>query len=198
MLYSGQEVGEPAGADAGFAGLNPRTTIFDYWSMPELVKWVNHQEYNGALLTEQQKNLRACYARLLTLANEPAFRFGAFYPLNAANNQSCNFGAVPGDPASGHWMYAFLRYDPRSRQRWLVVANLHRCVSFSNVQIRIPGGAIQWLQLPSNNSLTFTDRIPTTPTPILTATPTDLPSKGLLIPNIPSLGAMYFDITQSS
>ncbi|RYD68550.1 MAG: alpha-amylase, partial [Verrucomicrobiaceae bacterium] len=36
MLYSGQEVGEPAAGQEGFSGDNARTTIFDYWSMPEL------------------------------------------------------------------------------------------------------------------------------------------------------------------
>jgi len=38
MLYSGQEVGEPAHGLEGFGHDDARTTIFDYWSMPELVK----------------------------------------------------------------------------------------------------------------------------------------------------------------
>ena len=38
MLYNGQEVGEPAAGVEGFGGDDARTTIFDYWSMPEFVK----------------------------------------------------------------------------------------------------------------------------------------------------------------
>ncbi|HEX8490025.1 MAG TPA: alpha-amylase family glycosyl hydrolase, partial [Chthoniobacterales bacterium] len=37
MLYNGQEVGEPAAGAEGFGGDDARTSIFDYWSMPELV-----------------------------------------------------------------------------------------------------------------------------------------------------------------
>jgi glycosidase len=217
MLYSGQEVGEPADGEEGFGGDDARTTIFDYWSMPELVKWVNHHEYNGALLSKQQKGLRYFYSRLLTLAGEPGFRFGGFRPLNAANKNSANFGTIEGDPASGHWMYAFLRYDPRSGQRWLVVANLHPSVVFSNVHIHIPAETVQWLNLPSAAPLTFADRLHPPPPPApaastapgsspaptphpaltITANPGDLPTAGVVIPKIPPLSAMYLEIKQS-
>jgi glycosidase len=216
MLYSGQEVGEAADGVEGFGGDDARTTIFDYWSMPELVKWVNHHEYNGALLSKQQKGLRYYYSRLLTLAGEPGFRFGGFRPLNPANGNSAAFGDIEGDPASGHWMYAFLRYDPRSRQRWLVVANLHPTIAFSSVHIHIPSGTVQWLNLPSAAPLTFTDRLhppppvapapgaspnPAIPTPrpvlALAAAPADLPTAGLVIPKIPPLSAMYLQIEQT-
>jgi glycosidase len=215
MLYNGQEVGEPADGEEGFGGDDARTTIFDYWSMPELVKWVNHLEYNGALLSKQQRGLRYYYSRLLNLAGEPGFRFGGFRPLNPANKNSANFGNIEGDPASGHWMYAFLRYDPRSRQRWMVVANLHPSVAFSNVHIHVPAETMQWLNLPSAAPLTFTDRLHAPPAPVpspapgtspaptphpgatLTANPADLPTVGLVIPKIPPLNAMYLEIKQS-
>ena len=48
MLYNGQEVGEPAAGAEGFAGDDARTSIFDYWSMPELLKWTNGHKYDGA------------------------------------------------------------------------------------------------------------------------------------------------------
>jgi glycosidase len=195
MLYSGQEVGEPAEGVEGFGGDDARSTIFDYWSMPEMVKWVNHHEYNGALLSDQQRSLRAWYGKLLNLIGEPGFRFGGCRPLNWANTQSENFGGADGDPASGHWMYAFLRYDPRSRQRWLVVANLHRSADFHQVRIRIPAGIVQWLDLPSPATLTLTDRLQENPP--ITATPAALPDAGLIIPRIPALSAIYLEITQA-
>jgi len=193
MLYSGQEVGEPANGVEGFGGDDARTTIFDYWSMPELVKWVDGHKYDGALLSDAQKNLRVYYGKLLNLAGEPGFRFGGFHALNPANTKTARFGDIEGDPASGHWMYAFLRYDPRSRQRWLVVANLHRSADFSNVHIHIPAETVQWLDL-SAAPLTFTDRL--NDTSALTANPSDLPEAGVVIPNIPALSAMYFEIRQ--
>jgi glycosidase len=212
MIYNGQEVGEPADGVEGFGGDDARSTIFDYWSMPELVKWVDNHKYDGALLSKEQKGLRAYYGRLLNLVAEPGFRFGGFRPLNAANHMSAHFGAIEGDPASGHWMYAFLRYDPRSQQRWLVVANLHPTVAFADVHIHIPEATVQWLGFPSANPLTFTERLhappppphpspaaspPPTPYATLTANPADLPTAGLVIPKIPPLRAMYYEIKQN-
>ena len=56
LLFNGQEVGEPAAGVAGFGGGNAHTSIFDYWSMPELAKWVNRHRYDGEQLSEAQKN----------------------------------------------------------------------------------------------------------------------------------------------
>ncbi|MFL6590291.1 MAG: alpha-amylase family glycosyl hydrolase, partial [Chthoniobacterales bacterium] len=76
MVYNGQEVGEPGAATEGFGGDDSRTSIFDYWSMPEMAKWVNDHAYDGARLSPEQKNLRSFYARLLNIAGEAAFRSG--------------------------------------------------------------------------------------------------------------------------
>jgi glycosidase len=192
MIYNGQEVGEPADGAEGFGADDAKTTIFDYWSMPEFVKWVDGHKYDGALLSAGQKSLRAWYGKVLALAGEPGFRFGGFYPLNSANRNAAHFGEVEGDPVSGHWMYAFLRYDPISRQRWLVVANLHPAVDFANVHIHNPAEAVQWLDLPTAAPLTFTDRL--TSSPPLSVSSSDLPTAGLVIPHIPPLSAMYFQI----
>ena len=42
MIYSGQEVGEPGHGTEGFSGDDGRTTIFDYWGVPEHQKWLNN------------------------------------------------------------------------------------------------------------------------------------------------------------
>ena len=147
MIYNGQEVGEPARGVAGFGGGNSRTTIFDYWMMPELAKWVNGHAYDGAHLSPEQKALREFYGRLLCTAGEPAFRDGRFYPLNPGNTYSANYGRVDGDPASGHWLYACLRYDPVTGQRFLVVVNLHRAVTFEHVNIYLAKEALEFLGL---------------------------------------------------
>jgi glycosidase len=61
MLYNGQEVGEPGAGAEGFGGDDARTSIFDYWSMPEFVKWVNDHRYDGGRLSREQKALREFY-----------------------------------------------------------------------------------------------------------------------------------------
>ncbi len=59
LRYNGQEVGEPALGAEGSGGDDARTSVFDYWSMPELAGWVNGHRYDGGQLTSEQRELRA-------------------------------------------------------------------------------------------------------------------------------------------
>jgi glycosidase len=146
LLFNGQEVGEPAQGTEGFSGDDARTTIFDYWSMPELVKWVNGHRYDGGRLSPAQQSLRAFYSRLLRLVGEPAFRDGEFFPLNPSNRGNERFGRLAWESFSGHWLYAFLRFDAATAQRFLIVANLHPKEAFRELQIGIPKEAIAFLK----------------------------------------------------
>ena len=86
MVYYGQEVGEPA--DCGAAGFEldkGRTTFFDFWSVPELQKWINGGKYDGGGLSPEQKDLRSFYGQLIRSLRHPALAQGNFYPLNPAN-----------------------------------------------------------------------------------------------------------------
>ncbi len=145
LFYNGQEVGEPALGASGFSGDDGRTTIFDYWSMPELNKWANNHQFDGGGLSDQARALRAYYARLLALADEPAFRNGQFFPLNPFNLDNPNFGRCDGESVSGHWLYAFLRRDSATNQSFLVIANFHGRYSLENVRIRMPESALEFL-----------------------------------------------------
>jgi glycosidase len=194
MIYNGQEVGETGSGLAGFACDDSRTTIFDYWSMPELNKWANQHKYDGDLLSKEQKDLRDYYAKLLKLSNEPGLRNGNFRPLNPANTDSANFGRTEGDPAAGHHIYAFLRHDPHSNQSWLIAANLHPTIEFQNIQIKIPGDHLNWLGLTNPKAqVTFTDRIAPSANPITTQAFT-LATIGLTLPNLNPLSATYLEM----
>jgi glycosidase len=198
MLYNGQEVGEP-GADAeGFAGDDARTSIFDYWSMPEFVKWANEHTYDGGRLSPDQKGLRNFYSRLINLVGEPAFRDGKFFPLNPANRENERFGRLPGEQASGHWLYAFLRYDPLTGQRFLVVANLHPETALRDLRILIPESALQPLDLNSDSSNTRLKLIEwLTETAIeIRLTVAEALSPGIPIVEIPPLTAFYLEFRQ--
>jgi hypothetical protein len=127
--------------------------------MPEFAKWINDHRYDGARSSPEQKALRQFYSRLINLVGEPAFRDGKFFPLNSANHDNPRFGRLPGEPASGHWLYAFLRYDSACGQRFLVVANLHPTLAFSGVVINIPRTALEFLHLSTDSNVTLTERL---------------------------------------
>ncbi|QTN33385.1 alpha-amylase [Akkermansiaceae bacterium] len=159
MIYNGQEVGEPALGEEGFGGDDARTSIFDYWSMPEFCKWLNGGKFDGGRLSDEQKALREWYGKLIGITRNPAFAKGGFYGLNHANKDNPDFGRVGGETASGHWLYAFLRRDAESGQTFLVVANLHGTETLRGVKITIPEDARTFLGHSGDEPLAFTDRL---------------------------------------
>ena len=195
MLYNGQEVGEPAAGAEGFGGDDARTSIFDYWSMPELVKWVNDHRYDGARLSAAQQSLRSFYSRLINLVGKPAFRDGKFFPLNPANRNNPGFGRLPGEEASGHWLYAFLRYDPATPQRFLVVANLHPSLTLREVQIRLPPDALRFLDLGNESAHSKLKLIEwlSEESIGLRVTIAQALDPGIPIRELPALSALYFE-----
>lgn len=92
MIYFGQEVGEPGAGAEGFQGDDGRTTIFDYWGVPEHQKWMNQGAYDGGALSQNQIRLRKFYQSLLQLINneEPLVK-GDFYGLTEYNAKMHNF-----------------------------------------------------------------------------------------------------------
>lgn len=195
LVYNGQEVGEPAIGAEGFGGDDARTSIFDYWSMPELAKWVNGHKYDGGRLSTAQKSLREWYAHLLKLTDEPAFRHGEFLPLNRANVANPRFGRLPGETASGHWLYAFLRHEPGGKQRFLVVANLHGKETLRDVRLVLPPEGLAALGVGSGEqTVRFVDRLATQSPMGLETSAKALRESGLDIPSMPPLTACYFEM----
>ncbi|PYJ09871.1 MAG: hypothetical protein DMF06_08445 [Verrucomicrobia bacterium] len=195
MLYNGQEVGEPGTGEEGFGGDNARTSIFDYWSMPEFVKWVNGHRYNGGGLSPEQKALRVFYSRLIKLVGEPAFRDGEFFPLNPTNRDNPSFGRLPGEQASGHWFYAFLRYDRATSQRFLVLANLHPTIPLREVRVLLPASVLEFLNLGPGTDFSLVDRLAQAPTLELRSTAAEALSSGIPIPEIPPLTPLYLEFS---
>jgi glycosidase len=159
MIYSGQEIGETGGDKAGFSQDVTRTTIFDYWSMKEFVKWVNGGKYDGAPLSDAQKNLRVWYGKLLKVLAQPGFTKGEFYGLNFFNRENEYFGRLEGEEVSGHWLYSFLRHDAASGQSFLLIANFHPTQDMADVKVRIPREAWKLLSRDADPQWAFTDRL---------------------------------------
>lgn len=102
MIYAGQETGEKAEDAEGFSGRDGRTTIFDYWSVPSLRRWLNNGKADGGQLSQVEKDLRTVYAHILRLLNsEKAISEGEFFDLMYVNFSNPSF--------SPHRNYAFLR-----------------------------------------------------------------------------------------
>lgn len=123
MLYSGQEVGEPGRGAEGFGGEDNRTTIFDYWGVPEHQKWMNNGAFDGGQLSPEQHELRAYYAKLLKFAG---------------HSQAVSSGEFLGMPAGGNMnqkMYGFFRFT--DKERLLILVNFDRHYRMES-QVRIP------------------------------------------------------------
>ena len=143
MVYSGQEVGEPGAGVAGFSPDDGRTTIFDYWGVPELQKWTNGGWFDGGALSQSQKYLRGFYSALLNaVVSHEALRVGNFWELMLANQQ---------EPWFNEHLYMFIRHT--DKQRILVIANFNR--SEWNVKVKLPGDLLNYLNL--TGKLEFTD-----------------------------------------
>ncbi len=84
MIYFGQEVGEPGDGDAGF-GSETRTTIYDYWSVPNLVRWMNKGKFDGGQLSGEEKDLREFYRKLLNFTLESQALTGEYQEIHSYN-----------------------------------------------------------------------------------------------------------------
>jgi glycosidase len=135
MVYFGQEVGEPAIGSEGFGADEGRTTIFDYWGVPEHQKWMNNGLFDGGQLSDSQKALRSFYSTLLNaVRGNEAFNSGNFWELMLANEHQ---------PGFDQHLYIFLRYT--AKQRILVITNFNR--SERSIQIKLPDDLLKQLDL---------------------------------------------------
>ncbi len=139
MIYAGQELGEPAADAEGYSGHDGRTTIFDYWSIPTLRRWLNHGRCDGQL-SDKEQWLRSMYRRILTLCNtERAIREGKFFDLMYVNYENPRLNP--------HRHFAFLRADGDE----LLVITVNFSDEEANVEINIPAHAFDYLDLRRGN-----------------------------------------------
>ncbi|MBQ7211027.1 MAG: alpha-amylase [Paludibacteraceae bacterium] len=135
MIYSGQELGEKGMDIEGFSGMNGRTTIFDYWGVRSIQAWANHGKFDGARLSNDQKELRNFYSTLLNLCTkEKAVKQGKMYDLQYAQ----------ADYYNKREQYCFLRKE--GKDTLLVIVNFaDRPV---DLHVIIPQDARDYLCMP--------------------------------------------------
>ena len=137
MIYMGQELGEPASDAEGFSGYDGRTTIFDYWSLPTLRRWLGSGAPSTEGLKPRERWLRDLYARVLRLCNsEKAIREGRFFDLMYVNYENPTLNP--------HRQYVFMR---NYADETIIIA-----VNFSpdsaELAINIPSHAFEMLRIP--------------------------------------------------
>ena len=177
MLYFGQEVGVRAGGSEGFSGDDGRSTIFDYWGIPEWQGWLHKGRFDGGGLTADQRKLRSFYQQLNHVVNgSDAIQTGKFYDLQWAN------GETPG--YNQDRVYSYLRHS--NRQKVLIVCNFDKSAA-CNVTIRIPDHAWQTMGMDAGRTHQFTD---------IFRTETRIEAKGSAgVPvSLPPLGVLILEI----
>lgn len=117
MLYFGQEMGERGMQAEGFSGLDGRTSIFDWCSVPALI--------------HPDKKVLKRYREVLQLAQQPAFREGKTFDLCYCQDGSFN--------PDRH--FAWLRSD--GEKTWLLVSNFSS--QKEEITVRIPPEALEYL-----------------------------------------------------
>lgn len=140
MVYAGQELGEQALEAEGFSGRDGRTTIFDYWSLATLRRWMNGGKWNLTRLTPKERWLRDRYRTILMLCNsEKAIARGRFFDLMYVNydNRTLN----------PHRQYTFLRSCDDETLLIAVNFDSQPC----SLRINIPLHAFEHLGIPQGD-----------------------------------------------
>ena len=167
MVYFGQELGERGMDCEGYSGRDGRTTIFDYWSVDTLRRWRDGGTFSGRELNEGERDLQACYSRLLHIArDERAITEGDFFDLMYANPYTADFNP--------HRQYAFLR--KHENELLLIVANFD--AQDTQVAVNIPVHAFDYFGLPTCYGIEATELL-TGSTTMLTLSP-DAPARTIV------------------
>ena len=141
MIYSGQELGELGMDSEGFSGTDGRTTIFDYWGVKSIQAWNNGGKFNGDKLTQDQKDLRTFYQKLLNIAlTEKAITNGLMYDLEFANFDNPKFNS--------HKQYTYFRKF--EDELLLIVINFDD--KHLDTEVRLPSEAFQYFGMKENQN----------------------------------------------
>lgn len=139
MIYFGQELGERGMESEGFSGVDGRTTIYDFWSISSVRRFLEgvKEGDSNKYLEPNERALLDRYRVLFTTAMTiPSFRTGKTFDLEYANPYSFRY-----DP---RYHFAFLRSD--GKELYLCAVNFSQWDAF--VKINIPKEAFDYFGLP--------------------------------------------------
>lgn len=130
MVYFGQEVGEPGAEDAGF-GKPTRTSIFDYIGVPHHQRWMNNKKFDGGQLSEEGKQLRDFYKRLLNFTIESEALMGEYQEIHFYNKDHTE--------SYDHRVLSFVRWS--LNEKLIIVSNFdaHKNYDFN---LKVPADVL--------------------------------------------------------
>ena len=131
MIYFGQEVGEPGAENAGF-GSATRTSIFDYVGVPTFQRWVNKHSFDGGQSTDNEKELRDFYKRLLNFTISSEALMGNYAEIHSYNRQNVeNYTRK---------IFSFVRWS--ENEKLIIISNFDDLVNY-DLDFQIPSEIIQ-------------------------------------------------------
>ncbi len=139
MIYFGQEVGEPGDGNAG-QGSETRTTIYDYWGVPNHVKWINKGAFDGGLLSDKERELREFYKQLLNFTSKSAALTGQYQEIHSHNRQHTEW--------YNDRVFSYVRW--KEEERLLIVCNFDSKDSFG-FNLNLPPNVVQAWDLQEGN-----------------------------------------------
>ena len=139
MIYFGQEVGEAGNENAGF-GTHSRTSIFDYIGVPNHQRWMNEGKFDGGQLSQQEKELRDFYKRLLNFSITSSALMGTYQEIQNINRQN-TAGFDSG-------IYAFTRWSETEK---LIIVTNFSWITTSNFELKVPADIIHKWNLGDGN-----------------------------------------------
>ena len=135
MIYFGQEFGEPGAEDLGF-GDPSRTSIFDYGSVPSLVRWVNDKKFDGGQSTEDEKALRDFYKRLLNFTINSSALMGDYQDIQHYNHQNTEW--------YNDKVLSFVRWS--DDEKLIIISNFNADNTYG-FELQLPEDLVQKLEL---------------------------------------------------
>lgn len=131
MYYFGQEFGVNPTVAEGFSGEDGRTTMFDYWGVPEFQAWVNEHRYDGGKLTAEQTALYQAYQKINDFIHGSlAIQKGHFYDLQYLQSP---------ETYRSDQVYSYMRY--LDGENYVMVVNFSAQESLTQ-SIRLPAGVL--------------------------------------------------------
>lgn len=137
MIYFGQELGENAEGNPGF-GSETRTTIYDYWSVPSIVRWINEGAFDGGQLAQKERDLRDFYKKLLNFTLQSQALLGEYREIHNFNKAHTEW--------YNHHLFSFVRWN--EKEQLIIVANFDASNTFG-FELQLPEAIIATWNLTS-------------------------------------------------
>jgi glycosidase len=139
MLYFGQNVGEPGAEEPGF-GAPSRTSIYDYIGVPHHQRWMNFGKFDGAGLSESDRELNEFYSTLLNFTKKSKALTGEYREIHSYNREFTQW--------YNDRVFSFVRW--MGEERLLIVCNFDAADTFG-FDLHVPAEIITAWDLKQGN-----------------------------------------------